>query len=162
MAFEESIRKASIQSYEGTRKGDTEEEIIEIQNFIRNARIVVPNKNGIKVEVINEVLKRFDIPPAEYLHVNTNYADFSRTPAISKAMIAIDQSDADLVIARGRLGIPGSGSFLVFMDNKSRILTAASSPSHIIHHQSLEETVYKETLEALKKVGFKENEENLD
>ena len=54
MAFEESIRKASIQSYEGTRKGDTEEEIIEIQNFIRNARIVVPNKNGIKVEVINE------------------------------------------------------------------------------------------------------------
>ena len=73
-------------------------------------------------------------------------------------MIAVDQSDADLVIARGRLGIPGSGSFLVFMDNKSRILTAASSPSHVIHHQSLEETVYKETLEALKKVGFSEDE----
>ena len=110
MAFEESIRKASTQSYEGTRKGDTVEEIKEIQNYIRNAKIVVPNKNGIKVEVINEVLKKFNIPPAEYLHVNTNYADFSRTPAISKAMIAIDQSDADLVIARGRLGIPGSGS----------------------------------------------------
>ena len=120
---------------------------------------MVPNKNGIKVEVINEVLKKFDIPPAEYLHVNTNYADFSRTPAISKAMIAIDQSDADLVIARGRLGIPGSGSFLVFMDNKSRILTAASSPSHVIHKQSLEDTVYKETLEALKKVGFECDDE---
>ncbi|AMK14755.1 DUF3236 domain-containing protein [Methanobrevibacter olleyae] len=156
MAFEESIKKASIQSYEGSRKGDTEEEIKEIQNYIRNAKIVVPNKNGIKVEVINEVLKRFKIPPAEHLDVNTNYADFSRTPAISKAKIAIDQSDADLVIARGRLGIPGSGSFLVFMDNKSRILTAASSPSHIIHKQSLEKTVYRETLDALKKVGFKE------
>ena len=151
MAFEESIRKASIQSYEGTRKGDTIEEIRAIQDYIRGAKIVVPNKNGIKVEVINEVLNRFDIPSAEYLQVNTNYADFSRMPAIAKAMIAVDQSDADLVIARGRLGIPGSGSFMVFMDSKSRILTAASSPSHVIHKQSLEETVYKETLEALNK-----------
>ena len=64
-----------------------------------------------------------------------------------------------LVIARGRLGIPGSGSFMVFMDSKSRILTAASSPSHVIHKQSLEETVYKETLEALKKVGFECDDE---
>lgn len=154
MAFEESIRKASIQSYEGTRKGDTIEEIKAIQDYIRNAKIVVPNKNGIKVEVINEVLNRFNLPSAEYLHVNTNYADFSRMPAVAKAMIAVDQSDADLVIARGRLGIPGSGSFLVFMDSKSRILTAASSPSHVIHHQPLEKTVYNETLDALKKVGF--------
>ena len=158
MAFEESIRKASVQSYEGTRKGDTVEEIEAIQDYIRNARIVIPNKNGIKVEVINEVLGKFNIPPAEILKINTNYADFSRMPAVAKAVIAVDQSDADLVIARGRLGIPGSGSFLVFMDNKSRILTAATSPSHIIHNQPLEETVYKETLEALKKVGFKEED----
>ena len=157
MAFEESIKKASIESYKGTRRGDTLKEVEEIREYIKNAKIVVPNKNGIKVEVINKVLKKFNIAPAEYLHVNTNYADFSRTPAISKAMIAIDQSDADLVIARGRLGIPGSGSFLVFMDNKSRILTAASSPSHVIHNESLEKTVYKETLEALERIGFKEN-----
>ncbi len=158
MAFEESIKNASIESYKGTRKGDTLKEVEEIQEYIKNAKIVVPNKNGIKVEVINKVLKKFNIAPAEYLHVNTNYADFSRTPAISKAKIAIDQSDADLVIARGRLGIPGSGSFLVFMDNKSRILTAASSPSHVIHNEPLEKTVYKETLESLKRIGFKENE----
>ena len=158
MAFEESIKNASIESYKGTRKGDTLKEVEEIQEYIKNAKIVVPNKNGIKVEVINKVLKKFNIAPAEYLHVNKNYADFSRTPAISKAKIAIDQSDADLVIARGRLGIPGSGSFLVFMDNKSRILTAASSPSHVIHNEPLEKTVYKETLEALKRIGFKENE----
>ena len=156
MAFEESIRKASIQSYEGTRTGDTIEEIEAIQDYIRKAKIVIPNKNGIKVEVINKVLAKFDIPPAEYLQVNTNFADFSRMPAVAKAMIAVDQSDADLVIARGRLGIPGSGSFLVFMDNKSRILTAATSPSHVVHKQSLEETVYNEALEALKRVGFKE------
>ena len=70
MAFEESIRKASIQSYEGTRRGDTVEEIEAIQDYIRNARIVIPNKNGIKVEVINEVLGKFNIPPAEiYRHL---------------------------------------------------------------------------------------------
>lgn len=158
MAFEEIIKKASIQSYEGTRKGDTIEEIESIQEYIRNAKIVIPNKNGIKVEVINKVLDRFNIPPAEYLHINTNFADFSRMPAVAKAMIAIDQSDADLVIARGRLGVPGSGSFLVFMDNKSRILTAGSSPSHALHQQPLDKAVYNETLEALKRVGFKEED----
>ena len=36
--------------------------------------------------------------------------------------------------------------------------TAASSPSHVIHNEPLEKTVYKETLEALKRIGFKENE----
>ena len=158
MAFEEIIKKASIQSYEGTRKGDTIEEIESIQEYIRNAKIVIPNKNGIKVEVINKVLDRFNIPPAEYLHINTNFADFSRMPAVAKAMIAVDQSDADLVIARGRLGVPGSGSFLVFMDYKSRILTAGSSPSHALHQQPLDKAVYNETLEALKRVGFKEED----
>ena len=149
MAFEESIKKASIQSYEGTRKGDTIEEIEAIQDYIRNAKIVIPNKNGIKVEVINKVLSRFNIPPAEYLHVNTNFADFSRMPAVAKAMIAVDQSDADLVIARGRLGVPGSGSFLVFMDYKSRILTAGSSPSHAIHQQPLESRIQRGWIKGL-------------
>ena len=159
MAFEEMIKKASAQSFDGVRKGDTIEEIKEIQEYIRNSKIIIPNKNGIKVEVMNSVLSKFGIPPAECLYVNTDFADYSRMPAIAKARIAVDQSDADLVIARGRLGIPGSGSLLVFMDNKSRILTAGSSPSHVIHKQSLEEAVYNETIQALKKIGFEEVKE---
>ena len=68
--------------------------------------------------------------------------------------IGIDQSDADLIIARGRLGIPGSGSLLIFIDNKGRILTCGTSPSHAIHQKPIEEAVYNEACEALEKIGF--------
>ena len=62
--------------------------------------------------------------------------------------------DADLIIARGRLGIPGSGSLLIFIDNKGRILTCGTSPSHLIHGKTLEQAVYEEACEALEKIGF--------
>ena len=92
------------------------------------------------------------------LQIDTNTADTSRIPALAKAYMALDQSDADLIIARGRLGIPGSGSLLIFIDNKGRILTAGTSPSHAIHKKSIEEAVYKEACEALEKIGFEKTE----
>ncbi len=156
MAFEKMIKNAFNQSRDNCRYGDTLEEIAEIQDYIKNAkRICIPNKTGIKVKVLNEVLKEYGLPQAEILQVDTNTADTSRIPALAKAYIALDQCECDLIIARGRLGIPGSGSLLVFIDNKGRILTAGMSPSHIIHQKSIEETVYKEAVEALEKIGFK-------
>ena len=155
MAFEKMIRNAFEESRNNTRFGDTLEEINELQEYIRNAeKICIPNKNGIKVEVLNQVLKEYGLPEAEILQINTNTADTSRIPALAKAYMALDQSDADLIIARGRLGIPGSGSLLVFIDNKGRILTAGTSPSHLIHKKTIEEAVYKEACEALEKIGF--------
>ena len=159
MAFERMIKNAFEESRNDCRFGDTLEEIAEIQDYIRNAdKIRVPNKNGIKVEVLNEVLAEYGLPQAEILQIDTNTADTSRIPALAKAYIALDQSDADLIIARGRLGIPGSGSLLVFIDNKGRILTAGTSPSHVIHGKSVEEAVYGEACEALEKIGFKKIE----
>ncbi|WP_407380683.1 DUF3236 domain-containing protein [Methanobrevibacter sp.] len=159
MAFERMIRNAFEQSENNGRFGDTPEEIAEIQDYIRNAeRICIPNKNGIKVEVLNDVLSSYGLPEAEILQINTNTADTSRIPALAKAYIALDQSDADLIIARGRLGIPGSGSLLIFIDNKGRILTAGMSPSHLIHKKTIEEAVYEEACEALEKIGFKKME----
>ena len=159
MAFEKMIRNAFEESRNNTRLGDTFEEINEIQEYIRNAeKIYVPNKNGIKVEVLNDVLKEYGLPPAEILKINTNTADTSRIPALAKAYMALDQSDGDLIIARGRLGIPGSGSLLIFIDNKGRILTAGTSPSHLIHQKSIEQAVYDEACEALEKIGFKKTE----
>ena len=155
MAFERIIRNAFEESRNNCRFGDTIEEITEIQNYIKNAeKIYVPNKNGIKVEVLNQVLSEYGLPQAEILQINTNTADTSRIPALAKAYMALDQSDADLIIARGRLGIPGSGSLLIFIDNKGRILTCGTSPSHLIHQKSLEEAVYSEACEALEKIGF--------
>ena len=153
------IHNAFEESRNNCRFGDTLEEIAEIQDYIRNAeKIYVPNKNGIKVEVLNHVLKEYGLPCAEILQINTNTADTSRIPALAKAYMALDQSDADLIIARGRLGIPGSGSLLIFIDNKGRILTCGTSPSHLIHQKSLEDAVYSEACEALEKIGFKKED----
>ena len=159
MAFERMIKNAFEESRNNCRFGDTLKEIREIQDYIKNAkRICIPNKNGIKVEVLNKVLREYDLPSAEILHINTNTADTSRIPALAKAYMALDQSDADLIIARGRLGIPGSGSLLIFIDNKGRILTAGTSPSHVIHKKSIEQAVYEEACEALEKIGFEKVE----
>lgn len=155
MAFEKMIQNAFEESLNDSRFGDTLEEIQEIQNYIKNAKkVYIPNKNGIKVEVLNKVLEEYNLPQAEILQLNTNTADTSRIPALAKAYIALDQSDADLIIARGRLGIPGSGSLLIFIDNKGRILTCGTSPSHVIHKKTIEEAVYNESCEALEKIGF--------
>lgn len=156
MAFEKMIKNAFDESRNNCRFGDTLEEIREIQDYIRNAqKIYIPNKNGIKVEVLNQVLSEYGLPKANILHINTNTADTSRIPALAKAYMALDQSDADLIIARGRLGIPGSGSLLIFIDSKGRILTCGTSPSHLIHGKTIEEAVYSEACEALEKIGFK-------
>ena len=155
MAFEKMIKNAFEESENNCRFGDTLEEIKEIQDYIKNAqKIYIPNKNGIKVKVLNQVLSEYNLHTAEILHINTNTADTSRIPALAKAYMALDQSDADLIISRGRLGIPGSGSLLIFIDNKGRILTCGTSPSHLIHQKSLEEAVYSEACEALEKIGF--------
>ena len=155
MAFEKMIQNAFEESRNNCRFGDTLEEIHEIQEYINNAKkVCVPNKNGIKVEVLNKVLREYNLHQAEILQINTNTADTSRIPALAKAYMALDQSDADLIIARGRLGIPGSGSLLIFIDNKGRILTCGTSPSHAIHKKSIEEAVYEEACEALEKIGF--------
>ena len=69
--------------------------------------------------------------------------------------MALDVCDADLIIARGRSGLPGSGSLLLFVDNKGRILTCGTSPSHAISQKTLEDAVYEEANEALQKIGFK-------
>ena len=159
MAFEKMIRNAFEESRNNTRFGDTLEEIMEIQEYIKNAqKIYIPNKNGIKVDVLNNVLKSYGLGEAKILQINTNTADTSRIPALAKAYMALDQSDADLIIARGRLGIPGSGSLLIFIDSKGRILTAGTSPSHLIHEKTIEEAVYNEACEALEKIGLKKVE----
>lgn len=92
MKFEDVIRRAFEESINDTRKGDTEDELEHVRNIILSARkIIVPNKNHVKTRVITEVLGQFDLPEAEHLHINTNSADLTRMPVISKALMAIDQ-----------------------------------------------------------------------
>ena len=72
MAFEEMIKKALDESRNNCRLGDTLEEVQEIQNYIKNAeKIYIPNKNGIKVNVLNKVLREYNLPSAKILQIKT-------------------------------------------------------------------------------------------
>lgn len=156
MVFEKIIKSAYEESVSGKRRGDKKDELETIQEYIRSCqKIVVPNHNHVKTEAINDVLKRYNLPLAEHLKINTNFADLTRIPAIYKAVLALDIYDCDLIIARGRLGVPGSGSLLVLMDKKGRILSAATSPSHVLHKKSLKDAVIDEMTIALERIGFK-------
>lgn len=155
MSMEEKIRIAYHQSATGTRKGDTLGEVEEIKRYIqKSADIVIPNWNDEKILVINEVLSEFGLAKAKHLEFHTNCSDLSRMPAITKALMALDITGCDLVIARGRLGVPGSGSMLVIMDNKGRILTASLSPAHLLHNKEVGEAVRDEITRALEKTGL--------
>ncbi|MDP3624227.1 MAG: DUF3236 domain-containing protein [Methanobacteriaceae archaeon] len=156
MGLENLIKTAYKESMDGNRRGDKLEEIESIQKYIKSSkRIIVPNWNQTKVNVINEVLNEFKLSKAEHLKFHTNSADLSRMPAITKAQMALDLCDCDLVIARGRLGVPGSGSLMVILDSKGSILTGATSPSHIVHKKDLTDAVRDEITICLERIGFK-------
>lgn len=155
MSLEETIRNACRESMTGTRMGDTERELAEIRDCIRNAgAIIVPNRTGEKVSAINVVLDEFGLVQATHLQVRTDCCDITRMPALTKALMALDTVACDLVIARGRLGVPGSGSMLVILDRKGRILSAALSPPHILHGKSIADAVQDEMRAALERVGL--------
>ncbi|MCA1916575.1 DUF3236 domain-containing protein [Methanospirillum hungatei] len=155
MTIEAIIRNAYDESNKGVRTGDSLHEVEEIRSYIRSAEsIIVPNWNDKKIMVINSVLEEFGIHPATHLQVPTSAVDLTPMPAIFKARMALDSTESDLVIARGRLGVPGSGSMLVIMDKKGRILSAALSSPHILHHKSVEEAVHDEITTALLRLGF--------
>lgn len=157
MSFEKYIKNAYCESVDDKRFGDKEEEIKKIREYILSAdKIYIPNWNDVKVKSINSVLKKYGIKTAKHVKCDTKFCDLTRMPAISKAKLAIDTTDCDLVIARGRLGLPGSGSLLVIMDNKSRILTASISPPHVIHKKDISDAIKYEIKEALERIGFKE------
>lgn len=154
--MEDMIKNASEQSMGGTRKGDTQAEVRFIQDYLKSARkIVIPTINKGKVESINQVLVKFGLPEADQLSINTSSADLTRFPAIAKAIMAVDQRRCHVVIARGRLGVPGSGSLLVVTDGQGRLLTGTTSPSHVIHRKDLEVAVAEETRQALMRIGLK-------
>ncbi|MBP2172156.1 FeGP cofactor biosynthesis guanylyltransferase HcgB family protein [Methanococcus voltae] len=166
------VKNSYVQSLENCRNGDRIEEIEAIQNLIKNSKkIVVATSNGKKFKVVkNIILKVLDTHTnhntisncknnqnniiIEMLDICTNSADLTRMPALTKGMIAVDTTNADLIIARGRLGVAGSGSLLLVMDGKGRILTGAMSPSSIIHNESIEHKIEFELLKALEKIGI--------
>jgi hypothetical protein len=155
MNLEDFISNACIESSTGVRRGDKKEETEGIREYILNSKkIAIPNCNDEKVAAVNEVLSELNLPKADHLNIHTDSCDVSRMPAVTKALMALDMTDADLVIARGRLGVPGSGSMLVIVDHKGRLLSASLSPSHHLHGKTVYEAVKEEMKDALSRIGF--------
>jgi hypothetical protein len=155
------IKDAYLESINNKRYGDKKEELLSIQNKILNAKkIIIATNNKKKFNIINNILisifKNYNkpVPNIEKLNINTNSVDLTRLPAINKGLIAVDISDADIVIARGRLGAPGSGSMLIIMDNKGRCLSASLSPTSLIHKKDIGDAVKDELNEALERIGI--------
>jgi len=161
MELEQIVENAYYESVTGVRTGDTKIECREIRRYIRDSKeIVIPNHNETKVTAINQVLEEFGLTKARHLQIHTDACDLSRMPAMTKAVMALDICSCDLVIARGRLGIPGSGSMLIILDQKGRILSASLSPPHIIHGKPVTEAVSDEMTEALERIGFTKMKRN--
>jgi len=154
--MEETIKTAYIESIKNIRRGDKEEELKKIQQKIINAKkIVVATNNQKKFKVIRDIMLRVCNAEIKMLNMDTRFADLTRMPAVTKGLIAVDVEEADLYIARGRLGVPGSGSMLVILDDKGRILTASLSPSSVIHKEDIGERIKREIIDALRRVGIR-------
>ncbi|WP_018154521.1 FeGP cofactor biosynthesis guanylyltransferase HcgB family protein [Methanothermococcus thermolithotrophicus] len=153
--FQESIKTAYLESLNRTRKGDKPEEVELIKKKILESKnIVIATNNPKKFKVVKNIISKIVNADIKMIEISTDVADLTRTPAINKGLIAVDSKDADIVIARGRLGVPGSGSMLVIMDNKGRILTGSLSPSSVIHKEDIEQRIKNELIEALNRVGI--------
>lgn len=159
--FENNILNAYLESYSGTRKGDKKEEVDLIGEYILNAKsIVIATNNLKKFQILKDILLEKvykDSNGSEIkifkINIPTEVSDLTRMPVLSKGLMAVDTSNADIVIARGRLGVPGSGSMLLIMDNKGRILTGYTSPPSVIHKKNIEDSVRDELIGALKRIG---------
>ena len=132
-----------------------------IKEYILNAKnIVIATNNLKKFQILKDILlekvyknsNRSKIKISK-INIPTEVSDLTRMPVLSKGLMAIDTSNADIVIARGRLGVPGSGSMLLIMDNKGRILTGYISPPSVMHKKNIEDSVRDELIGALKRIG---------
>ena len=155
MNIEKTIKSAYEESLNNARFGDKFEEIDAIQSIIKSAKsVVVATRNEKKFKVVFDIISQITDANISMIEIPTNSADLTRIPALSKGLIAVDSSDADIIISRGRLGIPGSGSFLLILDKKGRILTGSVSPSSIIHKNPIEKTVELELLNGIERNGI--------
>ncbi|NPA62534.1 MAG: DUF3236 domain-containing protein [Methanococci archaeon] len=153
--MEEIIKRAYLESLDGRRFGDKKEEVEKIREKILSAKkIVVATNNQKKFNIIRDIISKICDANIIMVDMDTRFADLTRVPALNKGLMALDTETADLVIARGRLGVPGSGSMLVILDEKGRILTASLSPSSVVHGESIENRIKKEIIEALSRVGI--------
>ncbi len=153
----ELFERAFEQSLENKRRGDLPEETAYLAKLVKNSRIALISGNAEKVEIFKNTLRLFGIEKtAEVILKNSSQFDLCDTPAIAKAIAGKNlYQKADLYLARGRLGLPGSGALTVLINKSGQILSAVTSPPHHLGNYPLETAVFVDTFNLLLRLGLK-------
>ncbi len=145
-AFEESLK--------GVRKGDKPEETQTLRKLLSGGRFGVVTDNDRKFTVFKSVLAMFGINDVVQIRVPTGVFDLQQIPSLSKALSGRNFKECDFYIARGRLGLPGSGAFTVIIDVYGNVLSAVTSPPHHLHGFSLETAVFFDAFRLFRRLGL--------
>ena len=149
-------QRALLESIEGSRKGDRIEETESIQRFLRSGNIGIVTSNNAKFNIAKNALSLFGLESIQ-VKVPTNCFDLTPMPALFKALSGRNFSDANVFLARGRLGIAGSGSLTVMVDREGRLLSAVTSPPHHITGFSIELATFLDIFKILRRLGLISN-----
>ncbi|MEO2069157.1 MAG: FeGP cofactor biosynthesis guanylyltransferase HcgB family protein [Desulfurobacteriaceae bacterium] len=148
------FRKAISESLEGKRKGDKPSETALIRESIRKGKLGIVSSNSVKFNLMKNTISTFGINKVKWVKIPTENFDLTDIPALFKALAGRNVEDCDFFLARGRLGVPGSGALTVLIDKLGRILSAVTSPPHHLHCLSLETAVILDTIRVLRRIGF--------
>jgi len=146
--------KGYRESLEGNRKGDKPEETEKIKDLLLNGTLGIVTENNVKYKIMEKVSESFGIKRIRRIEIPTSPFDLTETPALSKAKAGRLISDCDFFLARGRLGLPGSGAMTVLTTKDGFIVSAVTSPPSHIHKMPLESALILDTTELFRRLGL--------
>ncbi len=152
---ESILRRAYLESLSGERKGDRAEEVELLSQVAFNSRWGIVTDNARKFTIIRNTLSLFGIENVEQIVLPTSTFDLLQIPALFKALAGKRVSSCDVFLARGRVGLPGSGALTVAVNREGDIISAVTSPPHPLHGLSLEAALFLDTFRLLQRMGIK-------
>jgi len=155
---ESIFEKAYLISLKGNRKGDLPSETTLLVEKIKKSTIGVVTSNPRKFEIFKRTLSMFGLNKVVPVEIPTDCFDLTDIPALSKALAGRKfrySTGAELFVARGRLGLPGSGALTVLVSTEGEILSAVTSPPHHLGNYPLETALFVDTFNLLLRLGLK-------
>ncbi|WP_297445627.1 FeGP cofactor biosynthesis guanylyltransferase HcgB family protein [Desulfurobacterium sp.] len=148
------FKKAFEESLNGIRKGDKPEETEALKKLLLDGKFGVVTDNHKKFSIFKNTLGMFGVKNVIQICVPTDIFDLEQMPSLSKALSGRYFGECDFYIARGRLGLPGSGALTILIDVYGNVISAVTSPPHHIHGLSLETALFFDVFRLLKRLGM--------
>jgi|GEM_PF-240921 hypothetical protein len=153
--------KGYLASLRGKRKGDKPVETEIIRDKIVRSSIGIVTANEKKYMIISSILRTFGIRKVVPVKLSTDSFDLTDIPALMKAIAGSKISECEFFLARGRLGIPGTGALTVLIHRDGSIVSAVTSPPSHIHRLSLEEAVVFDVVSLFRRIGLKQTSKGI-